>query len=56
MDTVHQGIRAGDIEKDTYERLICSHCEASLATQDNPEGVGKLRACPECGREYKQIS
>ncbi|MFB6117962.1 HVO_0758 family zinc finger protein [Halosegnis sp.] len=55
MDSVRRGLRAGDIEKDTYERLLCAHCEEDLATRDNPDEVGKVRACPECGREYKQL-
>lgn len=55
MDTVRQGLRAGDIEKDTYERLICTHCEENLGTEANPDEVGKVRACPNCGRQYKQI-
>ncbi|MDZ7747406.1 MAG: HVO_0758 family zinc finger protein [Halobacteriales archaeon] len=55
MDTVRQGLRAGDIEKDTYERLTCAHCGTSLATRDNDDGVGKLRSCPDCDREYKEL-
>jgi len=55
MDTVRQGLRAGDIEKDTYERLICTHCDERLDTRDNPDGVGQVRSCPDCGRKYSQI-
>ena len=55
MDTVRQGLRADDIEKDTYERLACTHCEMSLATTDNEDGVGKIRTCPDCDREYKEL-
>ncbi|WP_172967042.1 MULTISPECIES: HVO_0758 family zinc finger protein [Halosegnis] len=55
MDTVRQGLRAGDIEKDTYERLTCAHCGESLATRDTDDGVGKIRSCPDCDREYKEL-
>lgn len=55
MDTVRQGLRGGDIEKDTYERLICVHCDERLKTRNDPDEVFKVRVCPGCGREYKQV-
>jgi NAD-dependent SIR2 family protein deacetylase len=55
MDTVRQGLRGGDLEKDTYERLTCTHCEERLQTRNDPEEIGSVRFCPECEREWKQI-
>ncbi len=55
MDTVRQGLRAGDIEKDTYERLTCVACDERLKTRNDPDEVGSVRFCPECGNEWKQI-
>jgi len=55
MDSVRKGLRAGDIEKDTYDRLICAECEQQLSTQDDPDEVYSLRVCPECGREWRQL-
>lgn len=55
MDTVRQGLRGGDIEKDTYERLICVHCDERLKTQNDPDEVFTVRVCPDCEREYKQV-
>lgn len=55
MESVRKGLRAGDIEKDTYERLRCTACEEELATRDNPDDVGRLRVCPECGREWRDV-
>jgi hypothetical protein len=55
MDSVRKGLRSGDLEKDTYERLACSACDEVLATQNDPEVVGKLRVCPECGTEWQQV-
>jgi DNA replicative helicase MCM subunit Mcm2 (Cdc46/Mcm family) len=55
MQSVRKGLRAGEIEKDTYERLTCSDCGEELETRNDPEEIGKLRACPECGREWKEV-
>ncbi|MFT4944210.1 MAG: rRNA maturation endonuclease Nob1 [Halovenus sp.] len=55
MDSVRKGLRAGDIEKDTYERLQCAACEASLETRDDPDNVGQVRTCPECGSEWRRL-
>jgi len=56
MDTIRKGLRAGDVEKDTYERLICAHCGETLDTRSDAEEIGKVRRCPGCGREWKQLS
>lgn len=55
MESVRKGLRSGDITKDTYERLICSFCDEPLDTKSDPEEVWRVRRCPDCGREYKQI-
>jgi predicted RNA-binding Zn-ribbon protein involved in translation (DUF1610 family) len=55
MDSVRKGLRAGDIEKDTYERLTCSACGEQLSTKNDPDEIATVRRCPECGREWKQL-
>jgi rRNA maturation endonuclease Nob1 len=55
MDSVQKGLRAGDLERDTYERLQCTACEATLNTKDDPEEVGQIRTCPVCGGEWRRI-
>ena len=55
MKSVRKGLRAGDIEKDTYERLACAACGEELTTQNRPDEVFTVRACPSCGREWKQV-
>ncbi len=55
MDSVRKGLRAGDLEKDTYGRLRCSACEETLETEDDPDEVGQIRSCPGCGSEWRRI-
>jgi rRNA maturation endonuclease Nob1 len=55
MQSVRKGLRAGDIEKDTYERLRCVSCGEHLETRNDPDEVGRIRFCPECGSEWKKI-
>jgi predicted RNA-binding Zn-ribbon protein involved in translation (DUF1610 family) len=55
MESVRKGLRAGDITKDTYDRLQCEACGSHLSTRDDPEEVGSVRACPDCGREWHQV-
>jgi predicted RNA-binding Zn-ribbon protein involved in translation (DUF1610 family) len=55
MDTVRQGLRASQITKDTYERLMCAECGERLKTRNDPDQIGVVRHCPDCGREWKQI-
>jgi rRNA maturation endonuclease Nob1 len=55
MDSVRKGLRAGNLEKDTYERLRCSACEETLKTADDPDGVGQICSCPACGSEWRRI-
>lgn len=55
MESVRKGLRAGEIEKDTYERLSCAECEAVLKTKNDPDEVGTVRLCPDCGREWREV-
>ena len=55
MESIRKGLRSGDIEKDTYERLTCSDCGKQLTTENDPEDLGKVRVCPECGRQWKEV-
>jgi ribosomal protein S27AE len=55
MDSVRKGLRAGDIAKDTYGRLQCGTCETTLSKRDDPDDVGAVRACPDCGREWRRL-
>ena len=55
MKSVRKGLRDGDIEKDTYERLRCATCSESLGTVNEPGEVGTVRRCPECGAEFREL-
>lgn len=55
MDSVHQGLRDGAIEKDTYGRLNCAACGARLGKKEAEEGYGSIRTCPDCGRVWRRI-
>lgn len=55
MDSIRKGLRAGAITKDTYERLTCADCGVELATTNNPDEIGTIRHCPECGREWRKV-
>jgi len=55
MKSVRKGLRAGELEKDTYDRLVCSECGESLKTENDPDEVGSVRVCPECGSRWQQI-
>ncbi|MFB6153918.1 MAG: HVO_0758 family zinc finger protein [Halodesulfurarchaeum sp.] len=55
MDSVRKGLRQGDIAKDTYDRLRCAECDTSLKREDDPEEVGAIRICPDCGTEWRQL-
>jgi len=56
MDSVRKALRAGDVEKDNYGRLSCTSCDEPLSTDNDPDEVGKVRVCPECGNEWKELS
>lgn len=55
MESVRKGLRAGDLDKDTYGRLACANCGEQLATENDPGEVGKVRVCPECEGEWKEV-
>ena len=55
MRSVRKGLRAREIEKDTYDRLTCTACGVQLTTREDPEMLGMIRTCPECGREWEQV-
>ena len=55
MKTVRKALRDGELEKDTYERLVCADCEKQLKTRDNPDDVGSIRICEDCGAEWREI-
>jgi DNA-directed RNA polymerase subunit RPC12/RpoP len=55
MKSIQKGIRDGDIDKDTYERLVCAECEVNLTTENDPDELGSVRRCPECGVEFKEL-
>ena len=55
MESVRKGIRSGDIEKDTYERLVCAECDEVLTSTNDPDEIGTVRTCPECGAEWKEV-
>ena len=55
MKSVRKALRDGDLEKDTYERLTCSDCGKTLSTVNDPDEIGTVRQCPDCGGEWKEI-
>jgi DNA-directed RNA polymerase subunit RPC12/RpoP len=55
MDSVRSGLRAGDLEKDNYGRLACTECEQELGTENDPDEIGKVRVCPECGTKWQEM-
>jgi hypothetical protein len=55
MQSTRKGLRAGDLYKDTYERLTCGECDEGLKTRNPTDEVYTVRSCPECGREWKEL-
>ena len=55
MDSIRRALREGEIVKDMYERLECADCGEQLETKNDPDDVGSIRACPECGSEWRQL-
>lgn len=55
MKSVRKGLRDGDLEKDTYDRVNCAACEQTLKTRNDPDEVFSVRICPDCGTEYKDL-
>lgn len=55
MKSTRKGLRSGDLEKDTYERLNCAECEQTLSTENSPDEVFTVRICPDCGKKWKEL-
>jgi hypothetical protein len=55
MKSVRKALRDGTLTKDTYERLTCAECGKSLKTRNDPDEIGTVRVCPDCGGEWKEI-
>ncbi len=55
MESTRKGLRAGHLKKDTYERLLCVECDENLDTKNDPDKIGRVRVCPDCGGEWKEI-
>lgn len=55
MDSVRQGLRQGTIERGTWDKLQCSECEAQLSPIDDPEELGSVKQCPECGTSWREM-
>jgi len=56
MRSVRKGLRAGELEKGLYDRLECAACGKTLSTHDDPDVLGVVRECPDCGREWEEIT
>lgn len=55
MESVRKGLRAGQIDKDTYGRLECSNCGVRLGKKEDDDGMGFLHSCSECGRVWRRV-
>jgi DNA-directed RNA polymerase subunit RPC12/RpoP len=55
MQSVRKALRNDDLFKDTYQRLNCAECEEELKTDNDPDEVGTVRVCPECGAKWKEL-
>ncbi|MFB6129704.1 MAG: HVO_0758 family zinc finger protein [Salinigranum sp.] len=55
MESTRKGLRAGDLVKDTYERLKCAECGETLKKRNDPNEVFAVRTCPECGTQWKEL-
>jgi len=55
MESVRKGLRHDDLFKDTYQRLNCADCEEELKTENDPDVIGTIRVCPECGTQWKEL-
>lgn len=55
MKSVRKGLREGELERDTYERLRCGECEAVLETVNDPDEIGTVRTCPDCDRQWQEL-
>ncbi len=55
VKSTRKGLREGELQKDNYERLVCTDCGTSLAKENPPDEVFSVRTCSECGREWKEL-
>ena len=55
MKSVHKGLRAREITKDTYGRLQCARCEAELSKRSDDGTFGAIWCCETCSREWQQF-
>lgn len=55
MDTVRDGLRDDVLRKDTFERLICDNCDRTLKKRSEPDRIGSIRFCAECGTEWLEM-
>ena len=55
MDSVRDGLRAGDLDKDTFDRLVCASCDRTLKMRNDPEQIGSVRFCLECDDEWLEM-
>ena len=55
MHTIRKGLREGELEKDTYERIVCVECGKPLKTARDPDSITTIRTCPDCGAEWKEL-
>ncbi|XVH30655.1 HVO_0758 family zinc finger protein [Haloferacaceae archaeon DSL9] len=49
MNSIRNGLRNGDLAKDTYGRLTCDGCERPLKTHNDPAEIFALRTRAGCG-------
>ena len=55
MKSIRKALRGGELEKDTYERLVCAECEKPLKTTNDPDTITTIRTCPDCDKEWKEL-
>ena len=55
MKSVRKALRNGDLDKDTYGRLVCSECGKNLKSKNDPNEIGTVRSCPDCGGEWQEL-
>jgi len=55
VKSVQRGLNDDEIEKDTYERLQCAACGVRLDRENDPDEVGSVRTCPDCGRSWQEL-
>ncbi|WP_197075861.1 HVO_0758 family zinc finger protein [Halostagnicola sp. A56] len=55
MQSIRKALRTGDLNKDTYERVVCADCEKPLKTENDPDLIETIRICPDCDTKWKEI-